>query len=206
MPGIIYLSGHVNSRLPPEVGLMISPNMGNKLPDDRLFALDNGCFSKPETFDPLTYIGLMAKYQPANDRCLFATMPDVVRDAKATLAKVQPWPRIIRALGYKAALVAQDGLEALTVPWDEFDVLFIGGSTEWKLGDHATALIRAAKDRGKWVHAGRVNSLRRLRHVHWQGCDSADGTFCAFGPDVNIPRMAGWLQSIQTQPMLEGMA
>jgi hypothetical protein len=205
LSGIIYLSGHVNPKLPPDVGLMMTERSGHILPAERIWAADNGCFATPHLFDPLTYIGWLAKHQSANDRCLFATMPDVVRDAKATLAKVQPWPRVIRALGYKAALVAQDGLESLTVPWDELDALFIGGSTEWKLGDHATALIREAKSRGKWVHAGRVNSLRRLRHVQWQGCDSADGTFCAFGPDVNIPRMTGWLQAIRSQPYLTGI-
>jgi hypothetical protein len=181
---------------------MLTPMMGNKLPDVVTWAADTGCFAKPEKFDPLTYLGWLARYQDAQDRCLFATMPDVVRDAAATLKKVQPWPRILRAMGYKPALVAQDGLEALPVPWDDFDVLFIGGSTEWKLGDHATMVIRDAKKRGKWVHAGRVNSLRRLRHCQWQGCDSADGTFVGFGPDKNLPRMKRWLETMERQPML----
>jgi hypothetical protein len=181
---------------------MMTPQMGNRLPDTVAFAVDSGCFAAPEKFDPLGYVAFMARYQYAADRCLFVTMPDVVQDAAATLKKVQPWPRIIRALGFKPALVAQDGLEALPVPWDDFDVLFIGGSTPWKLGDHATALIRAAKDRGKWVHAGRVNSLRRLRHCQWQGCDSADGTYVAFGPDVNLPKMQRWLETLERQPML----
>jgi hypothetical protein len=25
------------------------------------------------------------------------------------------------------------------------------------------------------------------------GCDSADGTFLAYGPDVNLPRLLSWL-------------
>jgi hypothetical protein len=104
-----------------------------------------------------------------------------------------PWLPKIRALGYPAAFVAQDGLEALTVPWDEFDVLFIGGSTEWKLGRHARALVAEAKWRGKHVHMGRVNSRSRYRYAEHIGCDSVDGTYLTFGPDVLLPNVLSWL-------------
>jgi hypothetical protein len=56
------------------------------------------------------------------------------------------------------------------------DALFIGASTEWKLGPSAEALVAQAKDRGKWVHMGRVNSHRRIRYAASIGCDSVDGT------------------------------
>jgi hypothetical protein len=58
---------------------------------------------------------------------LFATAPDILADAAATLrrsARMLDW---IRYSGYPAALVAQDGLEDLTIPWDTFDTLFLGG-------------------------------------------------------------------------------
>ena len=35
---------------------------------------------------------------------------------------------LIRVIGLPAALVAQDGLEAMAIDWDAFDVLFSGGS------------------------------------------------------------------------------
>lgn len=56
-----------------------------------------------------------------------------------------------RVLGYKTALVAHDGLEAMSdqVDWDAFDVLFVGGSTAWKTSPEAAELIREAKARGK---------------------------------------------------------
>jgi hypothetical protein len=50
------------------------------------------------------------------------------------------------------ALVAQDGLERLPVPWEHLQAVFIGGSSQWKLGPHATSLVREAKERSKWVH------------------------------------------------------
>jgi hypothetical protein len=31
------------------------------------------------------------------------------------------------------------------------------------------------------------------------GCDSADGTFLTYGPDVNLPRLLSWLCDIPGQ-------
>jgi hypothetical protein len=95
-------------------------------------------------------------------------------------------------LGYPAALVGQDGLERLTVPWDEFDVLFIGGSTEWKLSDAARQLAAEAKRRNKGVHMGRVNSRKRWLIAESFGCDTADGTFLTYHPDGNLERCRAW--------------
>ena len=41
-----------------------------------------------------------------------------------------------------------------------------------------------------------VNSLRRLRYAHSIGCRSADGTCLAFGPDLHLPRLLGWLADL----------
>ena len=38
------------------------------------------------------------------------------------------------------------------------------------------------------------------------GCDSVDGTYLAFGPDVNTPKLVGWLKSLWTTPSLFGGA
>src|SRR6187549_2870522 len=83
---------------------------------------------------------------------LFAVAPDVVADARATAARSAPWLQPIRSLGIRAAFVAQDGMEYEPVDWDSFDALFIGGSTEWKLGPEARAFSSEAKARGKWLH------------------------------------------------------
>jgi hypothetical protein len=71
------------------------------------------------------------------------------------------------------------------------------GLTEWKLGHAAQRLARTAKpefrpDAAKHVHMGRLNSGRRWRLAEVMGCDSADGTFLAFGPDKNLDRMSSW--------------
>jgi hypothetical protein len=49
---------------------------------------------------------------------------------------------------------------------------------------------------------GRVNSLTRLRYAEAIGCDSADGTYIVFGPDVNFPKVLGWLRDVNTQHAL----
>lgn len=201
---MMYLSGAVRAELEgrrPDLGFMVTPEMGNAVDlTASTWAADNGCFTHPERFDLERYLGWLAARPPHT--CLFATAPDVVGDAKATLERSAPVLPRLRALGYRAALVAQDGLEALPVPWDSFDVLFIGGSTAWKLSDAALELVREAKRRGKWVHVGRVNSYRRLRLFTDAGADSADGTFLAFGPSANLPRLEAWLNRLQSQPSL----
>ena len=109
--------------------------------------------------------------------CLFVSCPDVVADARATLRLFEQWRPALqylwatvneddvdpgRPVHQPIALVAQDGQERLPVPWEHLQALFVGGSTQWKLGPHAAALIREAKRRDKWVHVGRVNTLRRI--------------------------------------------
>ena len=88
----------------------------------------------------------------------------------------------------------QDGQEHLPVSWQLCDAAFIGGSTPWKLGPAAADLAAQARARGLWVHMGRVNSLRRLRHAVAIGCRSVDGTFLAFGPDRNLRTLLRWLR------------
>lgn len=191
---MLYLSGVVR----PDMPAMLQPGMGNLPPVGQPWAADNGRFSKPTTYSDERYLAWLAK-RPGQDRCLFATAPDVVGDAAATLALSAPMFGRIRGLGYRVALVAQDGLEELPVPWDEFDALFIGGTTAWKLSEAAAGLAREAKRRGKWVHMGRVNSLRRLRYADAIGCDSADGTVLKHDPNRPV---GDWSASVHAAPSL----
>jgi hypothetical protein len=173
------------------LGFIDTPAQGNKRPGGVVWCADNGCFGKGYPGDE-KWLAWLAKNANASADCLFATAPDIVGDAAGTLERSAPFLPMIRALGYPAALVAQDGLEDLEVPWGEFDVLFIGGSTDWKLGAAARDLIAQAKARGKGVHMGRVNSERRYRYAHELGVDSVDGTYLTFGPDINLPKLLAW--------------
>src|SRR5689334_21145007 len=99
-------------------------------------------------------------------------------------------------------MAAQNSLEHLRVPWDDFDVLFLGGDTDWKLGQHARRLSADAKAHGKSVHTGRVNSRRRLQIAAHMGCDSADGAYLAHAPGQNLTRLLDWLKEVSDQPAL----
>lgn len=181
----------IEAMLSGSLGFIDTPAQGNRRPSGVVWCADNGCFGKGYPGDE-KWLDWLRKHQGESGSCLFATAPDIVGNAAGTLSRSAPFLPQIRELGYPAALVAQDGLEHLDVPWDEFDVLFIGGSTVWKLSGAARGLIGEAKARGKWVHMGRVNSERRYRYAHSIGCDSVDGTFLTFGPSVLLPRLLGW--------------
>jgi hypothetical protein len=204
------------------LGAIMSPAQGNKLPDDALFCVDNNCGpgrdGKPGTAYPgdEAYLAMLAAMadadgadpcDPDTSRCLFATAPDVLGDAAATIERSRYMlPAIREYTGLPAAFVAQNGQERLPVPWDEFDVLFIGGDTRWKLGPAAAGLAAQAHRRGKWVHMGRVNTRQRLRYAVHIGCDSADGTGMTRAPDILLAQMLRWLDEVHGQLALFGAA
>lgn len=166
-----------------------------------LFGLDNGCFTNPN-LNVAKYLGWLKSLNDMRETCLFATAPDVVGNARATWERSKEVLPQIRALGYPAALVAQDGIEGERIDWDAFDCLFIGGSTDWKLSTNTHWLCREAIQQGKWVHMGRVNSFRRLIQARFAGCHSCDGTQLAFAPDKRLAQLEKWLDFIKAQPVL----
>ncbi len=203
----LYLTGVKGPAVLPlldsgDVGLLDTPANSYAKAPGWLWAADNGCFNERTYVGDDAWFAWLERNAANVGTCLFATAPDVVGDHDATLARSLPWLPRIRALGYPAAFVAQNGATATTVPWDAFDVLFIGGDTAWKLGPAAADLALVARRKGKRVHMGRVNSYKRLRHAAAIGCDTADGTFLAFGPDVNLPKLRSWIDRLARDPFL----
>lgn len=215
---MIYLSGKLKERdvgHRPDIGFMktyhptpwdFSRERKAELLLRGPWAIDNGCYTQPDFFTLEGYVEWMKLHAAGRPTCLFATAPDVVGDALATWERSRQVLPVIRALGYPAALVAQDGIEGLTVEWDAFDCLFIGGTTEWKLSEAAFRMVAEAKARGKWAHMGRVNSRRRLRVAAQSGCDSADGTGLCFAPDRRLRQLHKWLDEMKRQPFLRSAA
>jgi hypothetical protein len=177
------------------LGQMVTPDAGNRLTAPT-WALDNGCFTS--TWTPHKWQGCLDRHRDTPG-CLFAVVPDVVADATATNQRWATWHGAVRNRGYRAAYVAQNGCQSIPA---SAGAVFIGGDTAWKLGPAARRLAAEAKRRGLWLHMGRVNSLRRLRYAADIGCDSADGTYLAFGPDQNLPNLLAWLYP--TQPSMFG--
>jgi hypothetical protein len=189
----------------PEVGILLQPesHLERELEHFAAFGVDNGCFALGQKGGEFDAAGWLAWVDTLPRSAAFVAIPDVlnwittdagervpVGDAAATLALFPTYAPQVRAMGFPVALVAQDGLEDLSIPWDDLDAIFVGGSDAWKLGPAAAAITREAKARGKHVHVGRVNSAKRYRYaLEVMGADSADGTLLAFGPDVNTRRL-----------------
>lgn len=182
------------------LGQMHTPDVGNRLVPGARWAADNGCFNA-RTFTVKRWGKWLLSLPRTAD---WAVVPDVVGDHAATLQRWHRFAPWVRRVGFVPAFVCQDGCDAELIPADA-GAVFIGGSTEFKLSHAAHRCVLEAKRRGLPSHMGRVNSLRRLRIAAQWECDSVDGTYLAFGPDQNLPRLMAWLNPDQ-QSMFGGVA
>ncbi len=188
---------------PDRIGVMLTPGNYNAewWPIDTTWACDNECF---RGLNAPRYLRMLAKVLKFRSRPQWIAAPDVVADAGATWSQLSIWQPLMASLGLPVALVLQDGLEQfkwnarLPSTWDSLAAVFVGGSTEWKLSDHAARLSLEAHDRGKLVHWGRVNSQRRIRflieEMHSGRCwvDTVDGSGYSKWPEEKIPQFIHW--------------
>ncbi len=175
-------------------GQILTPSSYATAPKASLWCADNEAFTR--RFKVWRFFRWLWKMRPHRKSCLFVAVPDVVGDARKTLWRYLIFAPLIKLLGYRAAFVAQDGQESLWFP--PFDTLFVGGSTGWKLSEKADCCIRVAKQRGAWVHVGRVNSQKRMRHFKLVGVNSVDGTSLTYAPGRDFWRF----QKALLQPTL----
>jgi len=159
------------------LGVLSSPRRFYTDVEGWRWAADNDAFSKWDASRYLAMLEAMRDLPPP----LFVTAPDVVGNAAETLMLFRLW--LPRLRGFPVALVTQDGLRAEDVPWSDLSALFIGGSDEWKMGEQNRELVQEAKERGLWVHMGRVNGHQRIRYAKAIGCDSFDGTSMSWFKD-----------------------
>jgi hypothetical protein len=187
------------------IGLMVQPGTGvAQICHFPYYAADNGCFNPDSYIGDDKWLAWVAKL-PHPERCLFVVVPDVARRPNGELGgdPVATWERFellapkVRALGHRTALVAQNGIEHMANVGDQIcscDCLFIGGDTMWKESAAVAELVHYAHVYGTTAHMGRVNTAKRYRLACGRMLvDSADGTFLAFGPDANLPRLERWL-------------
>lgn len=135
------------------------------------YGIDNGCFA---AFDETAWLRLCDVAADADDdRPLFVTLPDVVGDAVRTAELFEHYR--LRTNGLPRALVLQDGIERVRIPWSDLRAVFVGGSDRFKFSPEAIAAARTARMLGRWVHVGRVNTAARVSN--WLGlADSLDGS------------------------------
>jgi hypothetical protein len=152
------------------------------------------------TFDPETGVTTDRR---AGRMCKFVTVPDVVGDAFETAKQFEKWAPALERRGLPVALVLQNGIDRpsmkrwLDRTWHRLDAVFIGGDDEFKLGPLAAELAREAKRRGLWVHWGRVNSRKRMKHCIATGaCDSMDGSMWARFRKTHLDKGLRWLMEL----------
>lgn len=160
----------------PNLGRLIQPRHTSSIEKTAAsgipWAADNDCF---QGLDADAYERMLHRISGLNG-CLFVTVPDVVADHAATAALWNEWAPIVKRHKLPRALVLQDGITTHDVPWRDVDAVFVGGSTEWKLGSDAARIVSTANARDKWTHMGRVNTERRIRYAKSIGIKSIDGT------------------------------
>lgn len=178
----LFVGGSVASAIR-TIGLEAYQKWGGLLTSPRDRALPDPTLKTPWAIDNFAFVGFNADafrktlYRMKNmTGCVFVVAPDVPMNAIETSRQFDQWRYEIADLGYPVAYAAQDGIEHTEIPWSDFSALFIGGSTVWKMSSEVIRLIREAKDRGKYTHIGRVNSLRRLKYAISLGVDSVDGS------------------------------
>lgn len=178
------------------LGMIDTPKQGNALvPGVRVIG-DNGCFS--DKWDEREWLDWLEAHPPME----WAVAPDVVdlsgrETHDETVDRWRRYAPLIRRMGHTPAFVCQPGATWQTIP-DDAEILFIGGTTGWKLGGMVEHIVDCHSDR--WVHMGRVNSFRRLKYANDIGCDSVDGTLLTFGPELHLPRLLSWLDRLPAFP------
>lgn len=139
-----------------------------------VFAIDNGAFSG---FDRAQFHRILERDGVHKSNCLFVTMPDIVGNGRRTLEIWRHRERFKLVQGnWPLALVSQDGMEDLEIPWPEMKCLFVGGRDPWKDSQASADIVKTAKTFGLHVHVGRVNTIKRYRHFEALGADTCDGS------------------------------
>lgn len=195
----LYQHGLEPETVHPNLGRLFTPRHTSRMADTAEagipWAADNDCF---QGLDEVAYRKMLDKVEGLPG-CEFVTVPDVVGDAATTLELFETWAPELQARGFPLALVGQDGLEARReqIAWDAIAALFMGGSTEWKEGPDAAELALEAKERGKWVHWGRVNTKRRLDLIVENSAgDSFDGSKWCRWRKAYLDTGLSWAQAI----------
>jgi hypothetical protein len=194
------LLDRIQAKAPGHIGRLVTPrqytSVSGTIERGMSWAADCDGYSG---LDTAAYIKMLASVSRNLEGLVFVVLPDKVADPKATLRLYGKWQEIIREdLQMPAAFVLQDGVEQDEVPWDQTEAVFIGGTTPFKFSGIVRRIVDEAKERGKWVHMGRVSTPERAYYARSIGCDSFDGSRFARWPNVYMDSLI----SILTDPKL----
>jgi hypothetical protein len=182
-------------KYPGRIGHLYSPD-GFRAPVPWLpYALDNGRFpawSAGKAWDEDGYRRMLDRAAESGFSPRWALVPDVVADREGTLAEWDRWAALLSGYGWPLAFAVQDGMDEADVP-DAADVVFVGGSTEWK----RRTFRGWCKNFGR-VHVGRINTERWLWECHLAGAESCDGTGWFRGDKAQLAGLERYLERAAT--------
>ncbi len=189
-------------RFPNELGWLIGPKYWKNPRPGVAFALDNdafSCFTNGEKFDFEAWNKFLKKVSDSDLDPLWAVVPDVVGNAEETIRQWSMWSPVIMEYGWPTALAVQDGMTMEDVEYCHPDVVFVGGTTEWKWN----TAHEWCRDFPR-VHVGRVRS-RRLPYCAQIGAESCDGTGWFRESTKGRParQLEAWLEDQRPHPELQ---
>jgi hypothetical protein len=184
--------GRLVGKYPNRLGWLMSPDGWRQPPSWMPYALDNGAYGAWKNgtpWDEGSFMELLERARKSHFP-LWVVVPDVVMDRDATLAKWGEWvPRIRTVLPHTPlAFAVQDGMTKEDVPGDA-DIVFVGGSTEWKW-----KYLRTWTENFPRVHVARVNSERLLWMADDAGAVSCDGTGWMRGGEERLLELEHYLE------------
>jgi hypothetical protein len=141
------------------------------------YALDNGAwtaYQKKQPFNAKLFMDAVKKLGANAD---FIVVPDVVAGGLGSLRFSQSWIERLVPLKRPLLLPVQDGMEVKDVrPYCQAGHgIFVGGTTKWKEATmYAWGCL--ARECGVYIHAGRINSQRKLKLCQMCLMDSFDGS------------------------------
>lgn len=158
-------------------GMMIGPATPKHF--SLRYAIDNGAFPawrKKQPWPEDKFLKLLDKVDAFPRRPDFGVCPDQVAQGFRSLDFSMEWIERLPE-GYPWYLAVQDGMtvDRVSAVMKHFGGIFVGGTSNWKM-QSAPGWSRLAKDLGKPLHIGRVNSLPKAFVVaKVLGADSFDG-------------------------------
>lgn len=150
----------------------------NPLEGEWCWALDNGAwyaFQNGEAFDELAFGGAIELFGEGAD---FVVAPDIVAGGMRSFDFSAAWLPRLQGLA-PIAFAVQDGMTEVDVEpllaAGLIQVLFVGGSTDWKIATMAGWVALGARY-GIPTHIGRVNTIKRIYLCLAAGAHSFDGS------------------------------
>jgi len=149
-----------------------------------VYALDNGRFSaRGADWSERDWLKLIDKAAGHPRRPEWVLCPDVVGNWKATMKDWDRWNGRLRATGWGVAVAVQDGATPEEVAAMSPNVVFVGGTTGWKLRTMQMWCKTFPR-----VHVARVNTEERAMSCFDAGAESIDGT--------------GWMRTTRQRKLL----